>query len=250
MGKRAIVTRSLFVSDLHLAGERPAANEQFFRFLREEAARANALYVLGDLFEYWAGDDELNDPAGDPLAAEVAAGFQALSKKGVGVHLMHGNRDFLVGAGFLAASGAQLLDDPTLIQWKGEPVALLHGDTLCIDDHDYQAWRRIARSEAWQREFLAKPLAARHEAVTGLRDKSKQVIAAKPAEIMDVNQEAVREVFRHLKVRRMIHGHTHRPARHEIEVDGHRCERWVLPDWYGRGGYLALDDVGPRLVSF
>ena len=245
-----MVTRSLFISDLHLAGERPAANEQFFRFLREEAARAGALYVLGDLFEVWAGDDELKDPAGDPLAAEVAAAFQALAQKGVGVNLMHGNRDFLVGAGFLAASGARLLDDPAIIQHKGGPIALLHGDTLCLDDHDYQAWRRIARSAEWQRDFLSKSLSERKRSVQGLRKKSKDVIAAKPAEIMDVNQEAVREAFRRLKVHRMIHGHTHRPARHELEVDGARCERWVLPDWYGRGGYLALDDVGPRLVSF
>ena len=244
------MTRSLFISDLHLAGERPAANEQFFRFIREEAARANALYVLGDLFEYWAGDDELKDPVGDPLAAEVAAAFQALSKKGVSVNLMHGNRDFLVGKDFVEASGAQLLGDPSIIPWKGEPVALLHGDTLCLDDHDYQAWRRIARSTEWQREFLSKNLSERKKTVQGLREKSKDVIAAKAADIMDVNQEAVREVFRRLKVRRMIHGHTHRPARHELEVDGARCERWVLPDWYGRGGYLALDDVGPRLVSF
>ncbi len=245
-----MTTRSLFISDLHLAGERPVANEQFFRFLREEAARAGALYVLGDLFEYWAGDDELTDRQGDPLAAEVASGFKSLSKKGVQIRIMHGNRDFLVGAGFLAASGAQFLEDPSVMEIAGQPVALLHGDTLCTDDHDYQAWRRTARSEAWQREFLAKPLAARHSAVTGLRNKSKEVIAAKPVEIMDVSPEAVRQTFRLLGVRRMIHGHTHRPARHELEVDGARCERWVLPDWYGRGGYLALDDVGPRLVSF
>ena len=242
--------RALFISDLHLAGERPAANDQFFRFLRKEAARAEALYVLGDLFEAWAGDDELKDPAGDPLAAEVAAGFQYLAGKGVQVRLMHGNRDFLLGEGFLAASGAQLLEDPTVLKLKGGPVALLHGDTLCTDDHDYQAWRRTARSAEWQRDFLSKDFPERKKTVQGLREKSKGVIAAKPAEIMDVNQEAVREAFRRLKVRRMIHGHTHRPARHEIEVDGARCERWVLPDWYGRGGYLALDDVGPRLVSF
>lgn len=244
------MTRALFVSDLHLAGERPATNRQFFRFLREEAARAKALYVLGDLFEYWAGDDELKDPAGDPLAAEVAAGFKALAVEGVQVRLMHGNRDFLVGEGFLAASGAQLLEDPTVIKPKGGAIALLHGDTLCTDDHDYQAWRRTARSTEWQSDFLSKGFPERKKTIQGLREKSKEVIAAKPTEIMDVNQDAVREAFRRLKVRRMIHGHTHRPARHEIEVDGARCERWVLPDWYGRGGYLALDDVGPRLVSF
>jgi UDP-2,3-diacylglucosamine hydrolase len=245
-----VTRRALFISDLHLAGERPATNEQFFGFLRGEAARAQALYVLGDLFEYWAGDDELTDGQGDPLAAEVASGFKALAIRGVPVWIMHGNRDFLVGSGFLAASGAQFLPDPSVVQVAGQAVALLHGDTLCTDDHDYQAWRLTARSEAWQRDFRAKSLAERHAAVGALRDKSRQVIAAKPAEIMDVNTDAVRQAFRQLGVRRMIHGHTHRPARHEIEVDGARCERWVLPDWYGRGGYLALDDVGPRLVSF
>ena len=244
------MSRALFISDLHLSGERPETNEQFFRFLGDEARRAESLYVLGDLFEYWVGDDELTDSRGDPLASEVAAAFRALSQRGVQIWLMHGNRDFLVGEGFFAASGARFLDDPTVIQVEGKPVVLMHGDTLCTDDHDYQSWRRTARSGAWQREFLAKPLAARRDAILDLRDKSREVIRAKPAEIMDVNQEAVREAFRRHGARRLIHGHTHRPARHEVEVDGARCERWVLPDWYGRGGYLALDDVGARLVSF
>ena len=242
--------RALFISDLHLAGERPETSQQFFRFLRDEAARAQVLYVLGDLFEYWAGDDELKDAAGDPLAAQVAQGFRRLVEAGVPVHFMHGNRDFLASGGFLAASGAQFLQDPSVVRAGGERVALLHGDTLCTDDHAYQAWRLTARSADFQRDFLAKPLTERHALIGGMRDKSKQVTAATPAEIMDVNPDAVRDAFRRLGVRRMIHGHTHRPARHEIEVDGARCERWVLPDWYGRGGYLALDDVGPRLVSF
>jgi len=244
------VSQALFISDLHLSGERPDTSQQFFRFLRDEGSRAEALYVLGDLFESWAGDDELQDAAGDPLAAEVARAFRQLADTGVKVRVMHGNRDFLVGKGFFAASGAQFLEDPSVIRFAGKRLALLHGDTLCTDDVDYQAWRRTARSEAWQREFLSKPLAARHEAVAALREKSKEVVQAKPAEIMDVNTDAVRGAFRQLGVNRMIHGHTHRPARHEIEVDGARCERWVLPDWYGPGGYLALDDVGPRLVSF
>jgi len=245
-----VAKRALFISDLHLAGERPESSDQFFRFLREEAPRADALYVLGDLFESWAGDDELTDRRGDPLATEVARGIRALTDAGVKVHVMHGNRDFLVGEGFLEACGAQLLDDPSVVKIAGKRLALLHGDTLCTDDHDYQAWRRTVRSAAWRREFLAKPLASRREAAAGLREKSKQAVGAKPAEIMDVNPQAVCEVFRHLKLRHMIHGHTHRPARHQHEVDGARCERWVLPDWYARGGYLALDAVGARLVSF
>ena len=244
------MSRALFISDLHLAGERPATTEQFFRFLRDEAARAQSLYVLGDLFEYWAGDDELTDRGGDALASEVALSLRSLSRRGVQIWLMHGNRDFLIAEKFCTASGAKLLADPSVLEVNGAKLVVMHGDTLCTDDHDYQAWRRSARSEAWQQDFLAKPLAERHEAIIGLRAKSKEVIAAKPAEIMDVNADAVRQAFRRLGVRRMIHGHTHRPARHELEVDGARCERWVLPDWYGLGGYLALDDVGPRLVSF
>lgn len=241
--------RALFVSDLHLAGERPATNERFFRFLGEEARRADALYVLGDLFEYWLGDDELGD-AGDPLAAEVARGLHALSATGCTVGVMHGNRDFLLAREFCAAAGAALLDDPVVLPLAGERVLLMHGDTLCTDDVDYQNWRRTARSEAWQRDFLAQPLTARRRAIEGLRAKSKEVIAAKPAAIMDVNPDAVKDAFRAHDVRLMIHGHTHRPARHEIEVDGRRRERWVLPDWYGPGGYLALDDAGPRLIAF
>ncbi len=244
------MSQALFISDLHLSAERPDTNRQFFRFLGDEARRAQALYVLGDLFEYWAGDDELRDPAGDPLAGGVARGFRGLSDAGVAVHIMHGNRDFLVGKGFLAASGARYLADPTVIRFAAEPVALMHGDTLCTDDRDYQEWRRTARSESWQQEFLGKPLTERHAALGALREKSKRGMATKPAEIMDVNADAVRDAFRRHGVRRLIHGHTHRPARHDVEVDGIRCERWVLPDWYGPGGYLALDDVGPRLVSF
>ncbi len=138
------MSRALFIADLHLAGERPDTSEQFLRFLREEAARAQALYVLGDLFESWPGDDLLTEGGGDPLAAEVAAAFRALAAKGVRVQIMHGNRDFLVGKRFLEASGALLTEDPSVILFAGRRLALLHGDTLCTDDRDYQDWRRTA----------------------------------------------------------------------------------------------------------
>jgi UDP-2,3-diacylglucosamine hydrolase len=243
------VSGALLVSDLHLAPERPQASERFFRFLREEAASAAALYILGDLFEYWIGDDALDDAQGEALGRQVAGALRALSHSGVAVFLMRGNRDFLLGARFCAEAGARMLEDPARAAPAGHPVVLLHGDTLCTDDLDYQAWRRTARSPEWQRDFLARPLAERRRIILGLREKSKAVVRAKPPEIMDVNEGAVREAFRAHGVARMIHGHTHRPARHEHEVDGRRCERWVLPDWYGRGGYLALDAVGPRLVS-
>jgi UDP-2,3-diacylglucosamine hydrolase len=234
--------RSLFISDLHLSEDRPQANEQFFRFLEEDAAGADALYVLGDLFEYWIGDEDLETP----FNAVVAGSLRRVSDGGTQVRLMHGNRDFLLGDAFCRASGAQLLADPTII----DGTLLMHGDTLCTDDHDYQAWRRTARSTEWQRRFLATPLAERRATVQGLRDKSKEVIQAKPAEIMDVNDDAVREALRRHDVARLIHGHTHRPGKHALEVDGRRCERWVLPDWYDRGGYVELAGNRARLVRW
>lgn len=241
---------TLFISDLHLSGERPGINRRFFAFLREQAPRAAVLYVLGDLFEYWIGDEELDAGDGDPLARKVAEAFGALSRGGVGVRLMHGNRDFLIGQRFCEVSGARLLQDPSVEKIGGARTLLMHGDTLCTDDIDYQAWRKVARSREWQQEFLAKSLPERRKALQALREKSKEVVGAKPAEIMDVNEGAVREALREHSLTRLVHGHTHRPARHTLEVDERPCERWVLPDWYERGGYLAIDDAGPRLVSF
>jgi UDP-2,3-diacylglucosamine hydrolase len=244
------VSRALFISDLHLTGERPEASEQFFRFLHHEARDAQALYILGDLFEYWIGDDELEDWPGDPLGRQVAKGLRQLSDTGVALRLMHGNRDFLIGERFCAAAGAQLLDDPTVAELDGDPFALLHGDTLCTDDLPYQAWRHIARSAPWQQEFLAKPRDQRRVAVLGYREQSKAAVRAKAPEIMDANVGAVCEAFRRSGVTRMIHGHTHRPAHHQHVVDGKPCERWVLPDWYQRGGYLALEHGAVRPVQF
>ena len=234
--------RSLYISDLHLSDDRPEANERFFAFMEGEASRAGELYVLGDLFEYWVGDDDLDDP----FNAVLAGFFRRFTAGGGKLFLLHGNRDFLVGERFSAATGARLLADPAL---AGDTL-LMHGDTLCTDDHDYQSWRRTARSAEWQREFLAKPLAERRRVVRGLREKSKEVIQAKPADIMDVNEDAVREALRRHGATRLVHGHTHRPGRHELEVDGRRCERWVLPDWYGAGGYLEISDGKGRLVRW
>ena len=163
---------------------------------------------------------------------------------------MHGNRDFLMGERFCAASGAELLQDPWLGELDGTKTLLMHGDTLCTDDLDYQNWRKIARSEKWQSEFLAKNLQERRAAVHGLRDKSKEVIQAKAMEIMDVNHDAVREALRRSGASRLIHGHTHRVGQHKVDVDGRACERWVLPDWYGKGGYLEIGGNKPKLVRW
>jgi UDP-2,3-diacylglucosamine hydrolase len=198
--------------------------------------------VLGDLFEYWVGDDDLDDP----FNAVIAGFFRRFAAPGRKLYLLHGNRDFLVGERFARETGAQLLADPALL---GDTL-LMHGDTLCTDDQDYQSWRRTARSEPWQREFLAKSLAERRRVVRGLREKSKEVIQAKAAEIMDVNEQAVREALRRHGATRLIHGHTHRPGHHTLDVDGRRCERWVLPDWYGPGGFLEVGQGKPRLVRW
>ena len=241
---------ALFISDLHLASERPRTSERFFAFLRDEAPRARSLYVLGDLFEYWIGDDEIDAPDGDPLARQVVEALAATAAIGVRVAFMHGNRDFLIGARFCEASGARLLADPAVEEIAGTPTLLMHGDTLCTDDHDYQAWRRTARSPEWQCEFLAKALPERRATLQALRARSREVVGTKPAAIMDVNQGAVRDALRRHGVARLVHGHTHRTARHALEVDGRACERWVLPDWYERGGYLAVDEAGARLVTY
>jgi len=238
--------RSLFISDLHLIQDRPAANERFFEFLEKQARGAAALYILGDFFEYWIGDDDL----ADPFNAVIAGLLRDLTRSGTPLYLMHGNRDFLLGERFCAATGGQLLEDPSVIDFGKEKLLLMHGDTLCTDDLDYQNWRRTARSAAWQKEFLSKSIPERRAAVMGLREKSIEVVKAKPADIMDVNAGAVEEAFRRHGVKRLIHGHTHRPGRHALKVDGRACERWVLPDWYDRGGYLAWNNRGPDLVRF
>ena len=236
----------LFISDLHLSAERPEANERFFGFMEGRARGAAALYVLGDLFEVWIGDDD----GADKFNGTVIDAFSRLTKGGTALYLMHGNRDFLLGKRFCAATGGTLLEDPSVIDIDGTRTLLMHGDTLCTDDVDYQAWRWKVRNRLVHFLFLALPLDWRRKLSVKGREKSKAVIADKPAEIMDVNADAVREAFREHGVTRMVHGHTHRPGHHELEVDGRKCERWVLPDWYGPGGYLELERGKPRLVRF
>ena len=237
--------RTLFISDLHLAAERPAAAAAFYGFLAREASQSQAIYILGDLFEYWLGDDDL----GEPFNASVAQALARTAARGVKLYFMHGNRDFLIGREFCRDAGAALLGDPHRMELQGRNAILMHGDTLCTDDHDYQNWRRIARSAEWQRDFLAAPVTERRERILALRERSKEAIPAKPAEIMDVNDGAVRGALREHQVDLLIHGHTHRPAHHRLDVDGKDCDRWVLPEWYGRGGYLVADASGLRLET-
>lgn len=236
---------SVFISDLHLTSDRPRIVEQFFSFLLGPARDADALYVLGDLFEYWVGDDDLDDP----LNEAVAEGFAALSAAGTAVSFMHGNRDLLVGREFAQRSSARLLEDPTMLDFHGTRTLLMHGDTLCTDDVEYQKFRSYARNAQNQARFLAQPIAARRAEMEALRLRSENAKQDKTAEIMDVNTAAVEQTLRQAGYPRLIHGHTHRPARHIHRVDGHTCERWVLADWYEDGSYLRCDANGCAAVS-
>lgn len=238
------MTHTLFVSDLHLAGERPHISEVFFDFVRNIASQAEALYILGDLFEYWIGDDDLDEPLNEAVAGALAA----LGASGVRVSFLHGNRDFLVGQEFAARARASLIADPTLLDLYGTQTLLMHGDTLCTDDVDYQKFRATARNPRFQADFLALPIAARRHRVDQLREMNAQAKQAKSAEIMDVTPLTVEDTLRQFDYPRLIHGHTHRPARHMHIVDGHACERWVLNDWYERGGYLRCDAAGCTAV--
>lgn len=232
---------SLFISDLHLAEDRPAMAGLFLRFLADTAASATNLFILGDLFEFWVGDDTLDEP----LNRDVADALSRLADAGTSISVMHGNRDFLVAEGFVAATRSRLLADPALLSLHGVRTLLMHGDTLCTDDHDYQRFRAHVHDPAIQRQFLALPLAARRQQVGQARARSEQQKQLKSAQIMDVAQAAVAAAFRSSGYPpRLIHGHTHRPARHELVVDGHRCERWVLADWYREGEYLRVDADG------
>jgi UDP-2,3-diacylglucosamine hydrolase len=231
---------ALFVSDLHLSPARPAMAAAFAQLLRTEARTAARLYILGDLFDYWIGDDDL----ADPFHAQIAAGLAELAAAGCRVGFMPGNRDFLLGERFAAAAGLCLLPDPSIEDIEGTPTVLMHGDTLCVDDVDYMAFRAEVRASAWQRSFLDQPLAARRAAALQLRARSAASQEQKAEAIMDVAERAVVQAFRDCGCTRMIHGHTHRPGRHEHRVDGRRCERWVLADWYGQASYLRCDATG------
>ena len=235
---------SIFVSDLHLCPTRPAINQTFFDFLRGPATRADALYILGDLFEYWAGDDD-----DDPFNASVLAALHQLAGTGVKLYLMHGNRDFLIGKRFSAASGAGLLDDPTLLDFYGTRTLLMHGDTLCTDDVRYLEFRAKVRSPGWQHQFLAQTLAQRKAVIAGLRSENAAEKKLKTEVIMDATPAGIDAALRAHGYPRLIHGHTHRPALHRHVVDGHVCERWVLADWYASGSYLECDAAGCRMVK-
>ena len=238
------MNETLFVSDLHLNEDHPAQIRLFERLLAE-AQGADALYILGDLFEYWIGDD---DPAEG--FAGVIEGLRALNRGGVPVCFIHGNRDFLVGRRFSTKTGVKLLPEAVVIDLYGTPTLLVHGDTLCTDDLPYQAFRKKARNPIYQRLFLWRSLKKRRAIAQGLREKSREEVKAKSAEIMDVNAQAVSDTMRRFKVRRLIHGHTHRPAIHDFILDGGTAQRIVLGDWYHTGSVLKVSPMNARLEAY
>lgn len=239
--------RLLFISDLHLEDSRPDITDTLLRFLAGQTGQCQALYILGDLFEVWIGDD-----ARDPLAQRVATALRAFADAGARVYLMHGNRDFLLGNDFATACGAHLLPDPSVIATPLGPVLLSHGDALCTDDVDYQNFRRQVRDPAWQEDFLARGLSERRAFADQARQQSKQATAGKDVGIMDVNQDAVRDFLVQHQQCRLLHGHTHRPDFHRLSlaapVQGQK-EAWrlVLGDWDRQAWFADLDGDGVEL---
>ncbi|HET6632672.1 MAG TPA: UDP-2,3-diacylglucosamine diphosphatase [Rhodanobacteraceae bacterium] len=234
---------TLFISDLHLDAARPAIVELFERFLAGEAQEAEALYILGDLFESWIGDDDDSE-----LATRAARALRGLADHGVPVHFMAGNRDFLLGADYAARCGMTLLEDGTVVDLHGTPTLLMHGDTLCTDDAAYQRFRTQVRDPAWQRDFLARPLAERRAFAAQARAASQAHTGGASEAIMDVNATAVAAALRQAGVHHLVHGHTHRPAVHALDLDGQPAERIVLGDWYDQGSVLRVS-LGRRQLS-
>jgi UDP-2,3-diacylglucosamine hydrolase len=236
---------TLFISDLHLSAGRPELTELFSGFLVQRVRPADTLYILGDLFEVWLGDDAAT---ADQQAA--MAMLRARADSGTQLFFMHGNRDFLARERFEAASGCRILPEPTVIRLADEPVLLMHGDSLCTDDLEYQAFKAKVRQPVVQAQFLALPVEQRQAIAQTYRAESAKSTRRKPSEIMDVNAEAVAETMRAQGVTRLIHGHTHRQAVHDFTLDGQAAQRIVLGDWDATGCVLIHDENGYRLENF
>jgi UDP-2,3-diacylglucosamine hydrolase len=234
----------LFISDLHIDANRPEITAHFVDFARTGARDADALYILGDLFESWVGDDAPD--AGQRTAIEA---IKSLTSAGVPCFVMHGNRDFLLGPQFSAMSGAQLLPDPLIVTLYGEAVLVMHGDALCTDDRAYQRLRATVRDADWQQRFLALSVAQRRALSAVARVGSQAHTASMQYAITDVNAESVAAALRGAGTATLLHGHTHRPGIHPFSVDGRACTRIVLGDWYTQGSVLRWDASGPELKS-
>ncbi len=236
---------TLFISDLHLHESRPQITRAFFHFLHTQAINAESLYILGDFFDAWIGDDDDAE-----LPQQVADELLALTRNGVTIYFMHGNRDFLLGDSYAKKSGMIIIPEGTVIDLYGTATLLVHGDALCTDDKDYQAFRAMVRSAQWQQQVLAQPLAARRALAAQLRDKSQSMNSLKAADIMDVTPAEVVKQMEEAKVQVMIHGHTHRPARHKLLANNRPAERIVLGDWHDFAWCIRADSNGMELKNW
>ena len=244
---------TLLISDLHLHPGAPAITQGFLNWLDERATGAEALYILGDFFEAWIGDDLLDlgdaDPTGNaPLARRIAEALKHLADQGTAIYLMHGNRDFLLGERFAREAGASLLPDPSLVTLGDERVLLMHGDSLCTRDEAYMAFRAQSRQAEWQAQVLAMPIGERIELARQLRDQSGEANSNKAEDIMDVTPDEVVASLQQHGVTTLIHGHTHRPDVHDLEVDGRPARRYVLGDWQPERGWEIVAAPGEGLT--
>ncbi len=236
---------TLFIADLHLSTDEPAITAGFLRFLAGDARNADALYILGDLFEVWIGDDEPN-----PLHQDIASALRALTDAGVPCYFIHGNRDFLLGRRFARACGMQLLAEECVLDIDGRRVLIMHGDTLCTDDAGYQAFRARVHNPWIQRAFLMLPLFIRRRIASRMRAHSKAANSSKSMDIMDVNATAVLQAFTRHRVQWLIHGHTHRPAIHELNANGAPARRCVLGAWHNEGSMIKVSADDVELIAF
>jgi len=247
MKRTTILSRARLVSDLHLRPERADLTNRFAAFLADTAAKKiEALFILGDLFEYWIGDDDLDAP----FNSYVCGLLRSLTDSGTRLYFTAGNRDFLIGEGFALAAGMSLLEPLSILSLGQTSTLILHGDTLCTDDVQYQEFRHLVRSSAWQAEFLARSLSERRTEVEALRRQSAKAIQGKAASLMDANLDAVRDALIGAACTRLIHGHTHRPGQHRVDLGENVAERWVLSDWEtGRGDALEVSAGGVRRLD-
>ena len=235
---------TLFISDLHLEADRPDIGHQFLQFLQTDASEADDLYILGDLFEAWVGDDDPNTHY-----FSIKRALRKLTDSGIPVYFMHGNRDFMVGSGFANETGVKILKDPYKVTMYGQKTLLSHGDILCIDDVQYQRVRKMVRDPAWQASMKAKPLKERLRIAHEARRQSLEQTINKSLEIMDVNQDEVKRVIKEHNVDVLLHGHTHRPDIHTVDLGNRKAKRIVLGDWYTQGSVVRWDSRGPKLEA-
>lgn len=235
---------TLFVADLHIGGEQPLVTDRFIEFLQTQANHAEALYILGDLFEVWLGDDAVQ-----PEQRKILDALKQLSQHGVAIFVMRGNRDVLLGQAFEKMSGCRLLDDPTVIDLYGQKTLLTHGDILCTDDGEYQQFRSMVHNPKWQQQFLSNSIEQRITIARQYRSESSARNQQKTAAIMDVNSNAVIDMMQKHGVNRLIHGHTHRPAVHDLAINSHPAQRIVVGDWLQQNSQLICDEHGCQLVN-